>query len=344
MCIGIPMQVITANASTARCRPRDGDDEHMVDTRLVGTPEPGAWLMVSLGAAREVIAEETAHRCADALLALDMAMRGETDFDHLYADLVNCTPELPAFLRTSAADHAEQASAPPVRTAKEVLIRVEGMLRSYAEDGPHNIIDLAELDAAGRKQIDEVFGEGEVTVSGDGCFAREAVLPGIWRVYLAETGEGERDLIEPGRFPTSVAALIFRKARTALEIPANFEPGVMNAQLLLAEINDRLAHMGNSGEPHVINLSRLPHTDMDLKVLDDQLGASGFTIQSHGFGLCTASATATRNVWRVRFHDAQGILILDTIEMTPIPEVVRATSEDITLSAERLADIIRTST
>lgn len=97
MCVGIPMQVIEAGLDCALCRAGDGD--HRIDTRLVGEVEPGEWLMVFLGAARERMSEEAAHQATAALRALEMAMRGETDFDHLFADLVGREPQLPEHLR-----------------------------------------------------------------------------------------------------------------------------------------------------------------------------------------------------------------------------------------------------
>lgn len=100
MCVGIPMQVIEAGFGFALCRARDG--EHQIDTTLVGTPEPGAWLMVFLGAAREVISEETAQKTADALEALQLISRGEMNFEHLFADLIDREPELPEHLRPQA--------------------------------------------------------------------------------------------------------------------------------------------------------------------------------------------------------------------------------------------------
>ncbi len=97
MCIAIPMQVISAEPGAALCRGRDG--KHRVDTSLVGTPMPGTWLMVFLGAAREVISAETAQKSIDALEALDRVMRGDTDIDHLFADLIDREPRLPEHLR-----------------------------------------------------------------------------------------------------------------------------------------------------------------------------------------------------------------------------------------------------
>lgn len=104
MCIGIPMQVIEAGAGGALCRARDG--EHRIDTSLVGAVEPGNWVMVFLGAAREVISEEAARQSADAIAALEMVMRGEGGFEHLFADLIDREPELPDFLRPKPQDNA----------------------------------------------------------------------------------------------------------------------------------------------------------------------------------------------------------------------------------------------
>jgi len=100
MCVGIPMQVIETGIGSALCRARDG--EHQIDTRLVGEVATGEWLMVFLGAARERMSEEAAHQAADALGALEMAMRGETDFEHLFADLIDREPQLPEHLRREA--------------------------------------------------------------------------------------------------------------------------------------------------------------------------------------------------------------------------------------------------
>lgn len=97
MCIGIPMQVMEPGFGFALCRASDG--QHRIDTRLVGEVSAGEWLMVFLGAARERMSEEAARQTAAALEALDLAMRGETDFDHLFADLVNREPQLPEHLR-----------------------------------------------------------------------------------------------------------------------------------------------------------------------------------------------------------------------------------------------------
>jgi len=101
MCIATPMQVIEASGpGWARCA--DGVDEgrrEQVDMRLVGAQPPGTWLLVFLGAARDVIDETRAHQTRDALLALRAVAEG-APVEHLFADLIGREPQLPEFLRT----------------------------------------------------------------------------------------------------------------------------------------------------------------------------------------------------------------------------------------------------
>ena len=58
------------------------------------------------------------------------------------------------------------------------------------------------------------------------------------------------------------------------------------------------------------------------------------------WGDCRIDATATTGVWRVRYYNSADTLILDTFEVTDVPEVACAAPEDIADSAERLADIL----
>ena len=97
MCIGIPMQVAEPRSRYALCR-ADGESRE-VDMILVGEQPAGTWVLVFLGAAREVIAGEDAARIGDALRALALIAQGETDVDHLFADLTGREPELPEHLR-----------------------------------------------------------------------------------------------------------------------------------------------------------------------------------------------------------------------------------------------------
>lgn len=85
MCIGIPMQVIEAGEFSALCRGHGRSER--VDLALVGPQPEGTWLLVFLGAAREVLTAEDAGLIASALEALSAVARGETHLDHLFPDL-----------------------------------------------------------------------------------------------------------------------------------------------------------------------------------------------------------------------------------------------------------------
>lgn len=103
MCIGVPMQVIRTEDTRSLCT--DGDTQSWVDISLINKPEPGEWLLVFLGAAREVIDAEKAVKTQQALLAVEAVMNGEAqNLDHLFADLVDREPELPAHLKNSNSD------------------------------------------------------------------------------------------------------------------------------------------------------------------------------------------------------------------------------------------------
>ena len=97
MCIGVPMQVVAVEPGAAWCEGMG--ERRRVDMLLVGEQPVGSWLLVFLDTAREVIDEEQARRTADALQAVQLAMQGEARVEHLFADLIEREPELPAFLQ-----------------------------------------------------------------------------------------------------------------------------------------------------------------------------------------------------------------------------------------------------
>jgi hydrogenase expression/formation protein HypC len=97
MCIGIPMQIIEQRGESALCIYRD--QESLIDMMLVGSQPVGTWLLVFIDTAREVLSEQRARQIADALEAMRLAMQGDSQIDHLFADLVDREPQLPEFLK-----------------------------------------------------------------------------------------------------------------------------------------------------------------------------------------------------------------------------------------------------
>jgi hydrogenase assembly chaperone HypC/HupF len=97
MCIGIPMQVAGLRSRYALCL--GNGESREVDMALVGEQPVGTWVLVFLDAAREVLSAQDAARIGDALQALALIGQGETNVDHLFADLIGREPELPDHLK-----------------------------------------------------------------------------------------------------------------------------------------------------------------------------------------------------------------------------------------------------
>ena len=101
MCVGIPMRVLRVlpPSRRAECIDRHGV-ESSVDLALVEAVEPGTWLLVFLGSAREIIDADRAMKIELALGALEAALAGDRSaIDAAFADLVSRVPQLPEFLR-----------------------------------------------------------------------------------------------------------------------------------------------------------------------------------------------------------------------------------------------------
>jgi hydrogenase expression/formation protein HypC len=99
MCIGFPMRVVAGDDFAATCE-RRGEAER-VSLLLIGPQPAGAWVLVHNGAAVRVLGEEEARQIDDALDGVAAALDGRA-FDHLFADLIEREPELPAHLRPAA--------------------------------------------------------------------------------------------------------------------------------------------------------------------------------------------------------------------------------------------------
>ena len=96
MCLGIPMQVVEVREGMAVC---EGMGERReINMQLVGDQPAGTWVLTFLDGAREILSEEDAASISDAVMAVNLVMQGETDVDHLFADLVDREPPRPPSL------------------------------------------------------------------------------------------------------------------------------------------------------------------------------------------------------------------------------------------------------
>jgi len=234
---------------------------------------------------------------------------------------------------------AAAAHAPALEKLDEAL----AALRAAPAPGASITIDLLDLDAGNRAFVDQMLGEGEVSiVAGAHVQAQESVLAGVWRIHVVgNDGALIADAIEVGEFPLSVLAAAEDGGAASLHaIETVAEDDLMNAPAIAAELVDKLAAFAPGTPTHAINLSLLPVSDDDLAYLDARLGQGAVTILSRGYGNCRISSTGVRNAWWVRYFNSREILILNTIEVCRVPDVACAAREDLEDSADRLAEIL----
>jgi hydrogenase-1 operon protein HyaF len=224
-----------------------------------------------------------------------------------------------------------------------VLEKVLANLQAFRRGDAASTVDLSHLDKANLSFIDQMMGQGEVSIiAGPEIQVQEAVMAGIWRVrQTGADGRLCRDVIETGHFPASVATIAFKDATDAVQWDEDVLPdGLQSAPALLSEINDQIGKGARTSEAHAINLTLLPHSEEDLGFISEKLGGGSIIILSRGYGNCRVTSTATRHVWWVQHFNSQDALILNSLEITPVPESVLAAIEDIEDSAERLDEIL----
>lgn len=245
---------------------------------------------------------------------------------------------LPSGMRTYAPHVPEVDPGAAPAPALALLDAIAGACDLTAIDGQSRSVDVAGLDPAARALIAETLGQGEVAMKLRGVPAvavQESVFAGVWVLK----GEGV-DRVEIAAAPTLAITRAHIPHRPALGALAFRGAQVVNAPALLVELVDRSRAWAPGTEVHVINLSLLPHTEEDLIWLAEATGEGAVTVLSRGYGNCRVTATALAHVWRVQFYNSTDALILDTYEVTEIPEVVLAAPEDLADSAARIREVL----
>ena len=221
---------------------------------------------------------------------------------------------------------------------RQFLAHVADAARVCGATGQTQLFDLKDLGAKARALVAEVMGEGEVSLRMRGIpavAAQESVFAGVWMLK----GEGV-DQIEVAPVPSMALERAFVPVRAGQGESAPTLPGLASAPALIVELLDKSAQFQPGQDPHVINLTLLPHSEPDLVWLDTALGEGSVTVLSRGYGNCRITATATRGIWRVQFFNSMDTLILDTFEVTSIPEVAIAAREDLLDSASRIEAVL----
>jgi len=228
--------------------------------------------------------------------------------------------------------------------ARAFLAELHAAAGRHAFGGEHLLArDVTTLGPAALALVNETLGEGEVAaiVEEPAVRLQETGFPGFWRVRGFDAdGSLASDVVEVAPVPAVVAEAALLGSR--LKLPQRVVPaGVMNGPALLTEL---LAASGRAaGAPvHVINLTLLPVTPEDISWLIGALGIGPVTLLSRGYGNCRITSTALRHTWWVQYFNSMNHLILDTLEVTPVPEAALAAPEDFSESLGRLGEWLET--
>ncbi|MEY2896241.1 MAG: hypothetical protein RL669_510 [Pseudomonadota bacterium] len=258
------------------------------------------------------------------------------------ASTIDMPREVEVFAMPYVPDVADSAAA---RECRDVLARLARAMARWDPDetlgGP--TLDLAGVSPAAIELVNQMMGEGEVGIRiADGRDVRiqESVFTGLWRLREFDAaGRLVRDTIEAAGVPTE--ALTVLRSHTTEEVGDVAIPeGAMNVAPIITELRAQMKSWRPGRPAHVINLTLLPVSPVDLQVIDSVLGSGAVAMISRGFGNCHVSATRLRNVWRVQYFNAMKTLILNTVVITQLPEEVIAAPEDIRDTRERFDELL----
>ena len=245
---------------------------------------------------------------------------------------------MPSGMRTYSRHVPDADDKAAMSEAVAMLAEMAAACDVVAQGAAPVSFDLATLSPAARRVMADALGQGEVSMKIHGVPAvmvQESVFAGVWMLLAAGI-----DRVEIAPVPDISIARAHLSRRPAIGVLAGRIPGLANAPSILTEILDRSAGRAPGASPFVINLSLLPHSPEDLTWLDQALGEGSVTILSRGYGNCRVTATAQKHVWRVQFFNSMDTLILDTFEITEMPEVTLAADVDLRDSAGRIRDVI----
>ncbi len=252
--------------------------------------------------------------------------------------------EMSTFEMPRLPEPGADADANDVAGAHDVLEFFIGHMQRWMDDGGEvPALELVGLPAGVMRVLNETLGEGEVSAiveAGDEIRVQETVFSGVWRQQHLQGTRLLHDYLLAAPIPPVVGALAAGRAAPQLRtlpLPA----GAMNVPALVNELQEAMDRSGPDTPAHVINLTLLPLSPEDAAHLDALLEGGAVVVLSRGFGNCRISSTAARHVWRVQYFNNMQTLILNTIEVTAMPEAALAAPEDLRETHGRLADLVQ---
>jgi hydrogenase-1 operon protein HyaF len=250
---------------------------------------------------------------------------------------------LPSAMDTFALPVPNEEADPALMAA---ACRVVDTLRDSMQATPLGsaeipMIELLDMDADVVNLLNQTMGEGEVSIAvrgSSGYRIQETVFASVWRSHEhAADGRLIRDTLMACAIPPMVTQWAQDGVSLDCRIPEK-TAGMMNAPAVLAELLGKAKAFKPGDAAHVVNLTLLPMSPEDLDVLALTLGVGAVTILSRGYGNCRITSTTLPNVWWVQYFNSMDALILNTIEVSAVPDVAQASQEDYEDSIERLGE------
>lgn len=227
--------------------------------------------------------------------------------------------------------------------AREAMNWLQAALDNYAPGSEPVLADLSGLDEESRDVVNQILGEGEVSIVCDGelrARTQESVLAGVWRtLFFDDDDRVVCDLLEVADVP-KVVGFAAGSTGSVDTSPEGVDGELANALPILVELQAQHEKYTDGGAPHSINLTLLPLSEPELEFIDQRLGRGPIDILSRAYGKCEVISTQTAGIWWVRYYNSMGVLILNTLEVVDVPGVVKAAPEDLVDSAERLKEIL----
>ena len=135
---------------------------------------------------------------------------------------------------------------------------------------------------------------------------------------------------------------------SALEsIPVDVEPLVdindaSGAYAILHEIERLLGHLIESDEEGVIDLKTIPLCHDEYQQLQYVLGRGELTATIYSMGKSIVHETAISGVWRTIHYNEEGEVIVDMVEITTLPEILKSDRADMQNALDELRRRIET--
>ena len=107
---------------------------------------------------------------------------------------------------------------------------------------------------------------------------------------------------------------------------------------ILTELASLLERLAESHIPASIDLRSLPMSPQDRSELQRALGEGEVRATVSAQGLSSICETGVSGVWWVEHRNAQGELIAELLEVTPVPQILARASDEIAAAAHALRE------